>query len=114
MILQINLFTSYLGRFQFTKLALDQLTKIKPENKELISLHVYFNTKLKDMWVKELTKEKYSDIDIVLHMVDNDEYIIKLMADILGYTLLNPIPVSATQQVVENPSVPPVDGMSVP
>ena len=45
---------------------------------------------------------------------NNDEYIIKLMAEILGYTLLNPIVASATQPVVENPSVPGTDGSSVP
>jgi len=78
MTLQINLFTSYEKRFKFTSLALNQLTKIKPENKELISLHIYCNQNLKDLWLNEVSQEKYSDLDIVLHLMENDEYILKV------------------------------------
>jgi hypothetical protein len=76
--IQINLFTSYADRLPFTKLALNELTKIKEKNKDLVSLHIYFNKSSKDIWVKELTQEKYSGFDIVLHLMDKDEYILKI------------------------------------
>lgn len=76
--IQVNLFISKPERAPFTKLALDQFIKIKPTNKEVIGLHVYFNKSLKDFWVDEFTQEKYSSIDIVLHLMEKDEYILKI------------------------------------
>jgi hypothetical protein len=76
--LQINLFTSYPKRVPFTKLALHQLTQISEKNKGLITLHVYFNNTMKDTWMEELTHEKYQDIDVVLHLMEKDEYILKV------------------------------------
>lgn len=75
--IQINLFTSTQGRIPFTKFALNEFTKITPESKEKVTFHVYFNKSLKDIWVEEFTQEKYSDIDVVLHVLDSDEYILK-------------------------------------
>lgn len=75
--IQINLFTSTQGRIPFTKLALNELTKIRSENKENVSLHVYFNKEMKNVWVEEFTQEKYQDIDVVLNLMDTDEYIAK-------------------------------------
>lgn len=75
--IQINLFTSTKGRVPFTKLQLDEFTKISPSNKDKVTLHVYFNKNFKDMWVEEFTQEKYSDIHVELHLMDSDEYILK-------------------------------------
>lgn len=75
--IQINLFTSTHGRMPFTKFALNEFTKIKDANKEYITLHVYFNKAVKDLWLEEFTQDKYSNIDIELHVLDNDEYILK-------------------------------------
>lgn len=75
--IQINLFTSTHGRLPFTKLALNQLTKIKDSNKENIRLQVYCNAALKEVWMEELTQDKYQDIDISIHMAESDEYILK-------------------------------------
>lgn len=76
--IQINLFTSTQGRIPFTKLALDEFTKIKDYNKQFVSLHVFFNKSFKDLWVEEFTQEKYADIDVELHLMDDDEYILKV------------------------------------
>ena len=63
------------------------------------------NNNLISRQVIPITNQQY------LEWNNNDEYIINLMATILGYTLTNPTPSSATQQVsVTQPPVivPPV------
>ena len=78
--LQVNLFTSGTkeSRTPFTKLALDKFTKISDKNKDLVWLHVYFNKDMKDLWVEEFTQPKYENFDVVLHMMENDEYVLKV------------------------------------
>jgi hypothetical protein len=63
------------------------------------------NNNLVSRQVIPITNQQY------LEWNNNDEYIVNLMATILGYTLTNPTPSSATQQVsiTEPPAiVPPV------
>jgi len=66
------------------------------------------NNNLVSRQVIPITNQQY------LEWNNDDEYIIKLIADTLGYTLLTPIVPSATQPVVETPDVPPEDGTSAP
>lgn len=80
--IQINLFTAhgshYKDRFWFTKLSLDQFSKIKKTNLDKISLHIYINKDEEDKWVSELTNPKYSNVDIVIQCMNDDDYITKV------------------------------------
>ena len=53
------------------------------------------NNTLISRQVVPITNQQYTEWN------NNDEYIIILMADKLGYTLVNPVPSSATQEVVK-------------
>jgi len=75
--IQVNLFTSTNGRIPFTKMALDEFTKISPESKEQVNLHLYCNSTMKEIWMSELTQEKYQDIDVSLRLMMDDEYVKK-------------------------------------
>ena len=55
------------------------------------------NNTLISRQVVPITNEQY------LEWNNNDEYIIILMATTLGYNLVNPVPSSATQEVVSGP-----------
>jgi hypothetical protein len=80
--IQINLFTAngahYKDRFWFTRMCLDQFSKIKKDNLEKISLHVYINALDESKWVEELTDKKYQNIDITIQCMTDDEYIKKV------------------------------------
>jgi|LakMenE18May11ns_1017448.scaffolds.fasta_scaffold9959581_22 hypothetical protein len=80
--IQINLFTAYgnhyKDRFWFTKMCLDQFSKIKKNNLEKVNLHVYINALEEQKWVEELTNDKYENIDIVIQCMNDDEYIHKV------------------------------------
>jgi hypothetical protein len=58
------------------------------------------NGNLVSRQVVPITNEQY------LQWNNNDSFIISLIAEILGYTLVTPIPQSATQPVIQTPSEP--------
>ena len=65
-------------------------------------------TALKNPRLIPITNQQY------LEWNNNDEYIINLMATILGYTLTNPTPASATQKVNIQPTITPPSLTSIP
>jgi hypothetical protein len=66
------------------------------------------NNNLISRQVIPITNQQY------LEWNNNDEYIINLMATILGYTLTNPTPASATQKVNIQPTITPPSLTSIP
>ena len=66
------------------------------------------NNNLISRQVIPITNKQY------LEWNNNDEYIINLMATILGYTLTNPTPASATQKVNIQPTITPPSLTSIP
>ena len=76
--LQINIFGFTKKRFPFTQFAMNEICNISPENKEKIMLHLYCHKDDKDMWYKEATQEKYQDLDVAIHLMDNADYVHKV------------------------------------
>lgn len=78
--IQINLFTakSHNYRFLFTKFCVEQLSKIKEENSKKIVFCLYTDETQKQLWIDELSQEKYSMFEKQIHIMTDDSYMAKI------------------------------------